>query len=104
MVEAMLVDGPCWLRTLLATRKIIEDGVTGFLADAAPTVPFLVRSLERLWAHRNALELTGKPVAERIGSLVPENRSKYSPRRSNYWPKRGADNKPTHGACLSVSL
>jgi glycosyltransferase involved in cell wall biosynthesis len=70
MVEAMLCGRPVLATDVAGHSEIVEDGVTGFLADA-PTMPALVHSLERIWAHRSTLELIGKEAAKRIRALVP---------------------------------
>lgn len=70
MVEAMLCGRPVLATDVAGHAEVIEDGVTGFLAEA-PTVPMLGRCLERLWEHRASLEQMGRAAAERIRTLVP---------------------------------
>jgi len=49
---------------------VIEDGVTGFLADA-PTSASIADALERFWQRRAHAEEIGKAGARRIRQLVP---------------------------------
>jgi glycosyltransferase involved in cell wall biosynthesis len=72
MVEAMLCARPVLGTDVGGNSEIIEDGVTGFLAEA-PTVPIVARSLERLWEQRANLEQMGKAGAKRIRELVPSD-------------------------------
>jgi glycosyltransferase involved in cell wall biosynthesis len=70
LVEAMLCG-----RTTVATdvaehSEIIDDGVTGFLADA-PTASSIRSALGRLWARRSELQSIGMVAAERIRQLIP---------------------------------
>ena len=69
IVEAMLCGRPV-VATDVAGSEIVEDGVTGFLADA-PTVPSMARALERLWEHRHNLRMMGEVAAKSIRKCVP---------------------------------
>jgi len=72
LVEAMLSN-----RVPIATRvagipEMVEDGVSGFLADA-PTEAAFDEALERAWAERDALPAIGRRAGKQIRVLVPEN-------------------------------
>jgi glycosyltransferase involved in cell wall biosynthesis len=70
IVEAMLCARPVVATDVAGHRKIIEDGVTGFLADA-PTASSISAALERFWERRGDAEAIGKAGARRIRQLVP---------------------------------
>jgi glycosyltransferase involved in cell wall biosynthesis len=70
MVEAMLCARPVVATDVAGHAEIVEDGVTGFLADAA-TVASIERALERMWARRNELERMGEAGSRKIRGLVP---------------------------------
>jgi glycosyltransferase involved in cell wall biosynthesis len=70
MVEAMLCGRPIVATDVAGHSEIIEDGVSGFLADA-PTVPSVAVTLERLWKRRHDLEVMGQAAARKIRDSVP---------------------------------
>jgi glycosyltransferase involved in cell wall biosynthesis len=70
MVEAMLCARPVLATDIAGHREIIEDGVTGFLADA-PTAASISAALERFWERREDAEAIGKAGALRIRQTVP---------------------------------
>jgi glycosyltransferase involved in cell wall biosynthesis len=70
MVEATLCARPVVATDVAGHAEIVEDGVTGFLADAA-TVASIERALERMWARRNELERMGEAGSRKIRGLVP---------------------------------
>jgi glycosyltransferase involved in cell wall biosynthesis len=70
MVEAMLCSRPIVATDIAGHAEIVEDGVTGFLADA-PTPRAMAAALERLWARRTEAEEIGKAGHHRIQQLVP---------------------------------
>ena len=70
MVEAMLCGRPVVATDVAGHREIVEDGVTGFLADA-PTAGSIALALERFWECRAEAEAIGKAGACRIRQLVP---------------------------------
>jgi glycosyltransferase involved in cell wall biosynthesis len=70
MVEAMLCGRPVVATDVGGHAEIIEDGVSGFLADA-PTVASLTEALERLWEHRRDLGAMGQAASRRIRKSVP---------------------------------
>jgi glycosyltransferase involved in cell wall biosynthesis len=64
-------------RAVIATdvglnRDVIEDGVTGFLADAS-SVASLNAALERMWIRRDKLNDMGALAAARIRELLPDD-------------------------------
>jgi glycosyltransferase involved in cell wall biosynthesis len=70
MVEAMLCSRPIVATDIAGHAEIVEDGVTGFLADA-PTPRAMAAALERFWARRTEAEEIGKAGHRRIQQLVP---------------------------------
>jgi glycosyltransferase involved in cell wall biosynthesis len=70
MVEAMLCARPVVATDVAGHAEIIDDGVTGFLADA-PTVGSILTALERFWERRNEVKEMGSAGARRIRQLVP---------------------------------
>ena len=69
VIEAMLCGRPV-VATDVAGAEVIEDSVTGFLAEA-PTVSCVANALERFWARRADAKEIGATAAERIRHLVP---------------------------------
>lgn len=70
MVEAMLCARPVVATDVAGHAEIIEDGVTGFLADA-PSVDAVGAALERFWTRRGEAEEIGNAGARRIRELLP---------------------------------
>jgi glycosyltransferase involved in cell wall biosynthesis len=70
MVEAMVCKRPVIATDVAGHSEIIEDGVTGFLADA-PTAPNLARALERVWDRRLELQQMGIEAGKSIRKSVP---------------------------------
>jgi glycosyltransferase involved in cell wall biosynthesis len=70
VVEAMLCARPVVATDVGGNAEVIEDGVTGFIAES-PTTASLARALERCWAERTGLEQMGLAGARRIRQLVP---------------------------------
>lgn len=70
MVEAMLCGRPVIATDVAGHREVVEEGVTGFLADA-PTAAGVAAALERFWQRRGEAEEMGKAAARRIRELVP---------------------------------
>jgi glycosyltransferase involved in cell wall biosynthesis len=69
VVEAMLCGRPV-VATDVAGAEVVEDGITGFLAEA-PTVRAVGSALDRFWARRNEASEIGATAAKRIRELVP---------------------------------
>jgi glycosyltransferase involved in cell wall biosynthesis len=72
VIEAMLCGRPVIATDVAGHAEVIEDGVTGFLADA-PTVSSMANALERFWARRAEAKKIGAAAAESIRNLVPAN-------------------------------
>lgn len=70
MVEAMLCGRPVVATDVAGNSEIVEDGVSGFLAEA-PTVAGVAGALERLWERRHDVEAMGQAAAKRIRNCVP---------------------------------
>jgi glycosyltransferase involved in cell wall biosynthesis len=75
IVEAMLCGRPVLATDVAGHAEIIEDGITGFLADA-PTPSSLIETLEILWARRMELRLIGMRAAQSIRKQVPSDPAK----------------------------
>jgi glycosyltransferase involved in cell wall biosynthesis len=71
-VEAMLCGRPVIATNVAGNSEVIQDGVTGFLADA-PTVSSVASALERAWDRRLELQKMGAVAAESIRTNVPPN-------------------------------
>jgi glycosyltransferase involved in cell wall biosynthesis len=69
VVEAMLCGRPV-VATDVAGAEVVEDGVTGFLAEA-PSVGCIGNALERFWARRGDAREIGAKAAEGIRHLIP---------------------------------
>jgi glycosyltransferase involved in cell wall biosynthesis len=72
MIEAMLCGRPVVTTDISSNAEIVEDGVTGFLADA-PNVPSFSKVLGRFWDRRSELEAMGGVAAKRIREIIPED-------------------------------
>ena len=70
LVEAMLCGRPAVATDVAGHSEVLQDGVTGFLADA-PTPRSMNKALERLWSRRAELESMGKAAAASIRRHVP---------------------------------
>lgn len=70
MVEAMLCARPVIATDVAGHADLIEDGVTGFLAEA-PTPKAIAAALERFWDRRHQAEEIGKAAERKIRELVP---------------------------------
>jgi glycosyltransferase involved in cell wall biosynthesis len=70
MVEAMLCSRPIVATDIAGHAEIVEEGITGFLAEA-PTPRAMAAALERFWARRTEAEEIGRAGHHRIQQLVP---------------------------------
>ena len=70
IVEAMLCARPVVATDVGGIAEIVQDGVTGFLAEA-PSPSSIANALERLWIHRAAAASMGEAGRRRITQLVP---------------------------------
>jgi glycosyltransferase involved in cell wall biosynthesis len=69
-VEAMLCGRPTVATAVAGNAELIEDGVTGFLAES-PTIRGVAAALERFWDLRDEAEEIGKAAALRVRQLIP---------------------------------
>jgi glycosyltransferase involved in cell wall biosynthesis len=69
VIEAMLCGRPV-VATDVAGAEVIEEGASGFLAEA-PTVGSLGNALERFWSRREDAKEIGATAAKWIRDLVP---------------------------------
>jgi glycosyltransferase involved in cell wall biosynthesis len=72
IVEAMLCARPIVATDVAGNAEVIEDGVTGFLADA-PTVESVATALEKFWTRRGDAEQIGQAGARMIRRLLPSD-------------------------------
>lgn len=72
LVEAMLCGRAAIATDVAGHAEIIDDGVTGFLADA-PTVRAMAGAMEKAWERRSELREIGKVAASRIRKLIPSD-------------------------------
>ncbi|HEY2537956.1 MAG TPA: glycosyltransferase family 4 protein [Stellaceae bacterium] len=70
IVEAMLCARPVVATDVAGHAEIIEDGVTGFLAEA-PRASAVASALERFWTRRTEAKEIGEAAARRIRQLLP---------------------------------
>ena len=70
VVEAMLSGRPVVVTDVAGNAEIVEDGITGFLANA-PTADGIGDALERFWARRDEASEIGAAASKRIRQLVP---------------------------------
>jgi glycosyltransferase involved in cell wall biosynthesis len=70
MVEAMLCGRPVIATDVAGHREIVQDGITGFLADA-PTTASFTAALERFWERRGEARAMGQAGAHRIREVLP---------------------------------
>jgi glycosyltransferase involved in cell wall biosynthesis len=71
-VEAMLCGRPVVATDVGRHAEIIEDGVTGFLVEAA-TPHAMAAALERFWERRVDAQAMGKAGRRKIRELVPSD-------------------------------
>jgi glycosyltransferase involved in cell wall biosynthesis len=70
VVEAMLCSRPVIVTDIAGNREIVEDNVTGFIAEA-PSVASLDEAMERAWARRREWSAMGQRAAASVRSKVP---------------------------------
>ncbi len=66
----MLCGRPVIATDVVGHREIVQDGVTGFLAEA-PTATSFLAALERFWERRHEAEAIGRTAAQHISRLLP---------------------------------
>ena len=72
VVEAMLCGRPAIVTDVAGNKEVVEDGVTGFVAEA-PTKHHLSLAMERAWECRDNWQRVGQAAAAAIRKLVPPN-------------------------------
>lgn len=72
MIEAMMCARPVVATDVADHSEIIEDQITGFLANA-PTAQSMKQALEGLWVKREQLESMGKAAAISIRRRIPSD-------------------------------
>jgi glycosyltransferase involved in cell wall biosynthesis len=75
IVEAMLCRRSVVVTDGAGNTEIVEEGVTGFIADA-PTVASVADALERLWRRRDELEQFGRAAGVSIRNWVGRDPAK----------------------------
>jgi glycosyltransferase involved in cell wall biosynthesis len=70
VVEAMLCGRPVIATDVAGHREVIDDGITGFIAEA-PTAQLLANAMERAWHRRHDWRAMGQEAAKRIRERVP---------------------------------
>ena len=70
VVEAMLCGRPVIVTNVAGNAELVEDGVTGFIADA-PDKKHLDDAMERAWAARDRLREMGRLAREQVRTQVP---------------------------------
>jgi glycosyltransferase involved in cell wall biosynthesis len=96
MVEAMLCGRPVVATDVAGHSEILEDGVSGFLADA-PTVKSVAEALERLWDRRHELKLMGDIAAKNIRKCIPPDPAKvFATKILELLDEAGAQSTPKH--------
>jgi glycosyltransferase involved in cell wall biosynthesis len=103
IVEAMLCGRPVVATDVAGHAEIIEDGVTGFLADA-PTPASLALALERFWARRAEAEAIGMAASKRARELVPPDPVRVFARKIKVVVElAAADGKPARSSGLDTA-
>jgi glycosyltransferase involved in cell wall biosynthesis len=72
VVEAMMSGRVPIVTRVAGNPEVVEQGVTGFLADAATAEAFDA-ALERAWQARDRLKAIGEEASRRIRMLVPRD-------------------------------
>jgi glycosyltransferase involved in cell wall biosynthesis len=87
IIEAMLCGRPVVATDVAGHSEVVEDGTTGFLADA-PTVPSFAKALDRFWARRGEAEQIGKLAAAKIRQIMPIDPARIFSDRLKLFAKR----------------
>jgi glycosyltransferase involved in cell wall biosynthesis len=72
VIEAMYCGRPVVATNVGGNSEVIEDGITGFLAEA-PVAECFGAALERMWLQRNKLQEIGQIAATRIRAFMPDD-------------------------------
>jgi glycosyltransferase involved in cell wall biosynthesis len=71
-VEAMLCGRPCVVTDVGGSAELIEDDVTGFVAEAA-TVRHFDEAMERAWGARERLREMGERARAKVRASLPRD-------------------------------
>jgi glycosyltransferase involved in cell wall biosynthesis len=80
LVEAMICGRPSIVTDVAGNAELLEDGVTGFVAEAA-TARHLGAALERAWARRDDWRTIGAAAREAVQRQVPDDPPRCFARR-----------------------
>lgn len=72
IVEALLCGRPCIVTDVAGNAELLEDNVTGFVADA-PTAKLVDEALERAWNRRDDWQEMGREGAYRVRQEIPRD-------------------------------
>jgi glycosyltransferase involved in cell wall biosynthesis len=72
LVEAALCGRPAVCASSGGIPEVIDDGITGFLAEA-PEVPLFADAMERAWTQREDWHAMGLRAAAKVRGLVPRD-------------------------------
>lgn len=72
LVETMLCGRVAVVTDVAGNAELLEDGVTGFLADA-PTEKSFAEAMERAWARRRDWPAIGDAAAVAVRAAVPDD-------------------------------
>ena len=70
IIEAMLCGRPVVTTDVAGNSEVVEEGVTGFLAEA-PTSTTMAAALERFWARRAEAQRLGEAGSKKIRQILP---------------------------------
>ncbi|MCW5554726.1 MAG: glycosyltransferase [Verrucomicrobiae bacterium] len=98
IVEAMLCGRPVIVTDVAGNAEIVQDSVTGFVAEAA-TVHHLNLAMERAWNFRSQWEEIGKAAAVAIRAIMPTDPAEVFAQRllvlAESDPNQTADRQPS---------
>ena len=97
VAEAMLCGRPVVATDVAGHREFVEDGASGFIAEAA-TAAHLGRALERLWDARGRLREMGAVAAASARRLLPRDPCEEFGRRVLDLVDRGVGSSRACGA------
>jgi len=80
LLEASLCGRPAICTAVAGIPEVIDDGVTGFLAEA-PEVDLFDAALERAWQCRDQWQEMGLRAASKVRSLMPEKPEEHFAQR-----------------------
>jgi glycosyltransferase involved in cell wall biosynthesis len=72
VVEALLCGRPVIVTDVAGNSEVVDDGVTGFIAEA-PTLSHLAATMEKAWSARDQWQSMGQRARQEIRQLVPKD-------------------------------